>query len=161
MSDSAGIPTLTGEAAAAVAHRGGHVQIIASAGSGKTETVSQRVAALVAEGVEPSEIVAFTFTERAAEELKMRIRARVEHFAGAAAADRLGTMYVGTIHGYCFQMLTSSVSVYENYGVLDDKQQVAFLQRQSGRLELKGLDPGNRLFAGLKAFQKIARRDRK
>jgi DNA helicase-2/ATP-dependent DNA helicase PcrA len=45
-----GIPTLEGEAANAVAHRGGHLQIIAAAGSGKTEVVSQRVAALIAEG---------------------------------------------------------------------------------------------------------------
>jgi len=42
-----GIPGLEGEAAAAVAHRGGHVQIIAAAGSGKTEVVSQRVASLL------------------------------------------------------------------------------------------------------------------
>jgi len=64
------IPNLEGDAADAVSHRGGHIQIIASAGSGKTETVSQRIAGLVAEGVAPSEIVAFTFTEKAAEELK-------------------------------------------------------------------------------------------
>ena len=42
------------------------MQIIASAGSGKTEVVSQRVADLLAEGVRPDAIVAFTFTERAA-----------------------------------------------------------------------------------------------
>lgn len=92
-----GIPTLEGDALAAVRHRGGHLQIIASAGSGKTETVSQRIATLVAEGVDPSEIVAFTFTEKAAEELKARVRDRVEIFAGKSAADKLGNMYVGTI----------------------------------------------------------------
>ena len=46
------IPTLIGEAKKAVEHRGSHLQIIASAGSGKTETVSQRVASLIAEGVD-------------------------------------------------------------------------------------------------------------
>ena len=103
------IPKLDGEAAAAVAHRGSHIQIIASAGSGKTETVSQRVAKLIEEGIEPAEIVAFTFTTRAADELKERIRARVIKFAGQEKADRLGNMYVGTIHGYCFQMLQTYV----------------------------------------------------
>src|SRR5436190_19880040 len=91
------IPVLEGEAAAAVAHRGGHVQIIAAAGSGKTEVVSQRVAALIEDGEPPESIVAFTFTEKAAAELKERIRQRVTAKWGPSATDRLGRLYVGTI----------------------------------------------------------------
>lgn len=72
-----GVPVLAGAALQAVQHRGSHVQIIASAGSGKTEVVSQRVVELLAEGVAPEAIVAFTFTERAAEELKNRITDRI------------------------------------------------------------------------------------
>ena len=71
-------PTLSGAALDAVRHRGSHVQIIASAGSGKTEVVSQRVVDLLAERVPPAGIVAFTFTDRAAAELKERITDRVE-----------------------------------------------------------------------------------
>ena len=44
------IPALEGDAAVAVEHEGTHIQIIAAAGSGKTEVVSQRVAALIAKG---------------------------------------------------------------------------------------------------------------
>lgn len=44
------VPTLEGDALAAAKHRGGHLQIIASAGSGKTEVVSQRVARLLSDG---------------------------------------------------------------------------------------------------------------
>ncbi|MBQ1027477.1 UvrD-helicase domain-containing protein [Micromonospora sp. C95] len=58
---------------------------MASAGSGKTEVVSQRVADLLAEGVSPESIVAFTFTARAAEELKNRI---VQPSAAAGASIR-------------------------------------------------------------------------
>lgn len=47
-----------------VAYRGGDLQVIACAGSGKTESISRRVAALINEGAEPASIVAFTFTER-------------------------------------------------------------------------------------------------
>ena len=54
-------------------HRHGHLQVVACAGAGKTEAISRRVAALIKEGVEPSQIVAFTFTDRAAEGLKTRI----------------------------------------------------------------------------------------
>jgi DNA helicase-2/ATP-dependent DNA helicase PcrA len=60
-----GAPRLEGEAADAVKYRGGHLQIIAAAGSGKTEAVAQCVADLLADGVSLSGIVAFTFTERA------------------------------------------------------------------------------------------------
>jgi hypothetical protein len=63
-------PRLRGAALDAVDHRGTHLQLIAAAGSGKIEVASQGAAHLLAEGVPPRAIVAFTFTERAADELK-------------------------------------------------------------------------------------------
>ena len=147
------IPFLEGDAKKAVEHRGGHLQIIASAGSGKTETVAQRVASLVAEGIDPSSIVAFTFTERAAEELKARIRARVVHFAGEDTADKLGTMYVGTIHGFCYQLLTTYVGRFESFDVIDENQLAAFVQRQSNLLKIKDLDSSGTLFKGINKFR--------
>ncbi len=82
-------PELTGSARDAVRYRNGHLQIIAAAGSGKTEVVSQRVADLLADGLPADSIVAFTFTERAAEELGNRIAHRVEDRLGVGALDRL------------------------------------------------------------------------
>src|SRR5258707_11028627 len=105
-------PELMGDALAAVRHRGSHLQIIASAGSGKTEVVSQRVADLLADGVPPRGIVAFTFTERAAEELKNRIARRVEERLGTTAVDLLGSLFVGTIHAYCFRLLQRHVALF-------------------------------------------------
>src|SRR3954466_8319428 len=105
-------PVLEGQAAAAVAHRGGPVQIIAAAGSGKTEVVSQRVASLLADGEPPESILAFTFTEKAAAERKERIRERVTVTQGAGASDQLGRLFVGTIHAYCFRMLQTYVPRY-------------------------------------------------
>lgn len=87
-------PVLRGQAAAAVKHRGSHLQIIAAAGSGKTEVVSQRVASLLADGVPADGIVAFTFTERAAAELKERIAQRVEERSGREMLDRIGGLFV-------------------------------------------------------------------
>ena len=147
------IPKLEGEARKAVDHRGGHLQIIASAGSGKTETVAQRVASLVTDGEEPSSIVAFTFTERAAEELKNRIRARVVHYAGKEIADKLGSMYVGTIHGFCYQLLTTYVGRFESFDVIDENQLAAFVQRQSSMLKVKELDASGTLFKGINIFR--------
>src|SRR4051812_17630238 len=98
-----------------VNHRGVDLQVIACAGSGKTESISRRVASLIAEGAEPSSIVAFTFTERAANELKGRITRRVAETMGLAFRDRLGPMFVGTIHAYCFRVLQDHVPQYGNY----------------------------------------------
>jgi DNA helicase II / ATP-dependent DNA helicase PcrA len=145
-------PILTGAALEAVRHRGGHVQIIAGAGSGKTEVVAQRVADILADGLPADSIVAFTFTERAAEELKDRIAMRVEDRLGRKALDHLNGLFVGTIHAYCFRLLQQRVPRYETYDVLDENQLTAFLSREAGRLDVRQLDDSNRLFASIAAF---------
>jgi len=122
-----------------VDHRGTDLQVIACAGSGKTESISRRVAALIAEGAEPASIVAFTFTERAAGELKERITRRVAEQMGLAFRDRLGQMFVGTIHAYCFRILQNHVPRYGNYDVLDEHRHAGFLSREFRRLGLTRL----------------------
>jgi DNA helicase-2/ATP-dependent DNA helicase PcrA len=115
------------------------VQIIACAGSGKTEVVAQRVADLLADGADARSIIAFAFTERAAEELKARISARVEQRLGMAAIDKLGAAFVGTIHAYCFRLLQQYVPTYETYDVLDERRLTAFLCRVTPKLGLKDI----------------------
>ncbi|HEU0249411.1 MAG TPA: UvrD-helicase domain-containing protein, partial [Solirubrobacteraceae bacterium] len=148
------VPVLEGDALEAVRFRGGHVQIIAGAGSGKTEVVAQRIVELLADGALAESIVAFTFTERAARELKERIVERVEQRLGGGALDRLNRLFVGTIHAYCFRLLQQHVGHYETYDVLDENQLTAFLSREANRLGVRQLDEGNRLFASIAAFLK-------
>jgi DNA helicase-2/ATP-dependent DNA helicase PcrA len=147
-------PVLEGQSRIAADHRGSHVQIIASAGSGKTEVVSQRVVGLLAEGVSAREIVAFTFTERAAKELKSRIATRLEQKLGVEAVDQLSGLYVGTIHGYCFQFLQQYVPKYETFDVLDESQHVAFLCREASHLNIKSVVASNKLFEAIDIFNK-------
>ena len=144
-------PQLEGEAAAAVSYRGGHLQIIAGAGSGKTEVVAQRVASLLADGEPPSSIVAFTFTERAAASLKSRIEQRAASRIGQEVLNRFNGMFVGTIHAYCFRILQQYVSRYENCDVLDDHRLTAFLTRYD---RVIGIRPhvDSRLFKGIGIF---------
>ena len=125
-----------------VSYRGGHLQVIACAGSGKTEAISRRIAALVGESVAPDSIVAFTFTERAAEELKARIVLRVAEQLGEETKGRLSSMFVGTIHGYCLRLLQSYVPKYGDYDVLDPNQHAALLSREHKRLNLASLGIG-------------------
>ena len=147
-------PQLQGDALAAVKHRGSNLQIIASAGSGKTEVVSQRVAQLITDEEAPRSIVAFTFTERAAAELKERVALRVEGLLGRQALDALTGLYVGTIHAYCFRILQQYAPRFETYDVLDDSRLTAFLSREANRLGIKSLDPQARLFAAISNFRR-------
>jgi len=143
-------PKLEGDAAAAVSYRGGHLQIISSAGSGKTEVVAQLVASRRREGVPPDGSVAFTFTGRAARSLKTRIEKRVAAQMGSEVLDRLNGMFVGTIHSYCFRVLQLYVPKYETFDVLDDNRLTAFLSRRAKDLGVEQLE-GNH-FGAIAAF---------
>jgi DNA helicase II / ATP-dependent DNA helicase PcrA len=119
----------------AIAHASGNLQLIACAGSGKTEVVAQRVVNLLrpvtegGAGCEPGNIVAFTFTEKAAAELKERIHARCQEQLGTTIG--LADLYVGTIHGYCLDLLKSEVAEYLKFEVLNEVQLSLFVDRHS------------------------------
>lgn len=103
-----------------------NLQIIACAGSGKTEFVSTRIAFLVAEHMaDPANIVAFTFTERAAQELKFRIRSKIRELIGHQ--PDIGDLYVGTIHSFCYELLKEFVPGYRAFDVLDEGMRYSFI----------------------------------
>src|SRR5207253_10557376 len=80
-------------------------------------------------GCTPASIVAFTFTKKAAAELKDRIHQRCRAEFGTVTG--LAEMYVGTIHGYCLELLKSDVPAYMKYEVLNEVQQRLFVDRHS------------------------------
>ncbi|MCB0012430.1 MAG: ATP-dependent helicase, partial [Anaerolineales bacterium] len=109
-----------------------NLQIIACAGSGKTQVISRRIVEILSRGARPSEIVAFTFTEKAAGELKDRIDRLCLDILGSNQG--LGDMFVGTIHGYCLSLLQSPpLYKYLKYSILDDIQQRLLIDRHSTR----------------------------
>ena len=124
---------LTASQQEAIAHSGHNLQLIACAGSGKTEVVARRVVHLLtpgrADSLEPRNIVAFTFTDKAAAELKERIVTRTREALG----DRpgLAEMFVGTIHAFCLELLKTETPKYLKYEVLNEVQQGLFVDRHS------------------------------
>jgi DNA helicase II / ATP-dependent DNA helicase PcrA len=103
----------------------GNIQIIACAGSGKTEFVSERIAfQLYYKIAKPEEIVAFTFTDKAAEELKFRVRSKIKELIGKQ--PDIGDMYIGTIHAFAFRLLQEYVPKYRAFDMLDEVSRMAF-----------------------------------
>ncbi len=111
--------------------RGAHIQIIACAGSGKTEALARRVAHLLAQEILPESIVAFTFTEKAAAELKQRIVDRSRQSCGASVVGTIGRMYVGTIHAYALQLLRTYLPRYAGYDLIEEDALHAWIARHS------------------------------
>jgi DNA helicase-2/ATP-dependent DNA helicase PcrA len=130
-------PSLTQAQRDAIAHRDGHLQLIACAGSGKTEVVARRVAQLLGPGadgsppLEPRNLVAFTFTDKAGAELKARIVARVAEAHGELPG--LAEMFVGTIHAFCLDLLQRESPEFLKYAVLDEVRQKLLVERHPRR----------------------------
>ncbi len=131
---------LTPEQARAVAFGDGNLLLIACAGSGKTETVTRRIARLVVDGADPASIVAFTFTDRAAGEMASRVRG---HLCDPAPGQAdLAGLYVGTIHAYCSQRLREVSPKYRSFDLLDDAMRPLFCRRHYADLGLEQLLDG-------------------
>lgn len=108
------------------------LQIIACAGSGKTQVISQRISAILAKpGVSPGNVIAFTFTEKAAAELKERTLSIVEREVGDVMG--LAEMYIGTMHGYCLDLLQRLVPEKFKFSVLTDITAQLFVDRYSSK----------------------------
>lgn len=110
-----------------------NLRIIACAGSGKTSTVAEKVAYLLNPrnqlGVEPKNIIAFTYTEKAAAELKHKILKLVKESEDLKDIKGMADMYVGTIHGWCLKALQENEYMYQKFSVLNDVKLRLFVDK--------------------------------
>jgi DNA helicase-2/ATP-dependent DNA helicase PcrA len=133
------------------------VLVVAGAGSGKTEVMARRIAWWIGvEKVPRERVVAFTFTERAAEEMKFRIRNWLQRITGEGEEVAFGGMYVGTIHGFCLAKIREYwPDEYHNFDILDEGARASLILRgYNGLLGLRALQNDLRVgqFATVRAF---------
>jgi ATP-dependent exoDNAse (exonuclease V) beta subunit len=119
----------TPEQAAAIEIAGRDVLLEAGAGTGKTGVMVDRYCRLVCdEGVSPDAVLAFTFTDKAAAELRRRIRAELARRAGGGSEragellGQVGSAWITTIHGFCNRLLSGhpvAAGIDPGFRVLD------------------------------------------
>lgn len=112
----------------AIEHPVDNLQIISGAGAGKTQILGEKVVNLISSyGLKPEEIVVLTFTNKAASEIKNRVRklyrTKFNHEIG------LDDMFIGTIHSWCLELIKENMPEYLKYDLLDGMGQYLFIQR--------------------------------
>jgi DNA helicase-2/ATP-dependent DNA helicase PcrA len=119
------LDTLNPEQREAVLHIRGPLLILAGAGSGKTRVITSRIAYLIGDGhAEPHEILAVTFTNKAAEEM----RTRVENLLGSEC----GRMWVSTFHSLCARLLrreAPAIGLSRDFVIYDSSDQLTVIKQ--------------------------------
>lgn len=112
----------------AVEHTSGPLLLLAGAGSGKTKTLTHRIANLIAhEGVWPDEVLAVTFTNKAAREMRERLATLLDQ-----PNTRSFMSWMGTFHGICVRLLKidgQSIGVPKNFVIYDEDDRVGLIKK--------------------------------
>ena len=118
--------TWTDEQRRAIERRDGDLLLDAGAGSGKTSVLVERFArAVIDDGVDVSAVLAITFTEKAAAELRDRIRGRLRELGAIDQARATEGAFISTIHGFCARVLRAAAltaGLDPGFVVLDAEQ---------------------------------------
>lgn len=127
---------LTDDQYSAVVDNSRHILCLACAGSGKSRTLAYKIAYLVSQGESPESIVAFTFTEKAAESIKRRV-AEALHQLGLPE-NYIGAMFIGTLDSFCQKLLGDIDAKYRQYDILDGNGLILFIMSRFWKLGFKG-----------------------
>ena len=115
------VDDLTPSQRAAVEHFEGPLLVVAGPGSGKTRVITRRIARLIEQGVHPREILAITFTNKAARVMSERVQALLPRMF----------VWVSTFHRFCARLLrehSSVVGLASNYSIYDVSDQLTLLK---------------------------------
>lgn len=126
---------LTPEQHKAVLDNSKNILCLACAGSGKSRTLAYKIAYLVSKGASPESIVAFTFTQKAAESIKRRVAEALRKFE--LPENYIGAMFIGTIDSFCQKLLGNIDASYRQYDILDQNGLFLFVMSRLYRIGIK------------------------
>ena len=118
---------------AAINYSATNLKVLAGAGAGKTRVVEEIIAKKISEGMDPSELIVCTFTDKAALELRVRIQQRLKQLNGAIGVAEIT---LGTIHGICMRLLQEYTDKYGDYSVLETMKNIHFINRYFKQIEM-------------------------
>lgn len=123
----------------------GPLLILAGAGSGKTKTLTHRIANLIAHGTPPQDILAVTFTNKAAGEMRDRLWTLLGD-SSAEKAPRTFMPFMGTFHGICVKLLhieADAINLDSNFVIYDAEDQISLIKRiiKDLKIDNKALKP--------------------
>ena len=124
----------------------GPVLILAGAGTGKTRVITYRIAHLVNEGVLPHQILAVTFTNKAAREMKERVGSLIRKRKSGEARDEAGGPTICTFHSLGARLLRQHIEVFgykKNFVIYSESEQLAAVKKILSHISAKGeaIDP--------------------
>ena len=126
----------------AVLHTDGALLIVAGAGAGKTKTITHRIVHLIETGVVPNEILAITFTNKAAKEMRDRVSSLIKKSGAVAGADTFyNKPFVSTFHSLGVHILREKgehIDVPKNFTILDQTETLATIKEA---IKAQNLDP--------------------
>ncbi|MBU1292425.1 UvrD-helicase domain-containing protein [Patescibacteria group bacterium] len=118
----------------------GPVLVIAGPGSGKTRCLTHRIAHLIEQGVAPNNILAVTFTNKAAQEMRERVAQLTKSRpARNASHSEAGKSDIGTFHATCLQILRhqiDKIGYQKNFTIYDDTDQLALIKQITKNLQI-------------------------
>lgn len=127
--------SLTPEQRAAATDPAADVLVIACAGSGKSRTLAYRIAWLISQGADPASIVAFTFTNNAAESIRRRVATALSSVG--RPGTEVGKIRIGTIHSFCRQLLVEADARYRQFDTIDQNGLKLFLMSRYPQLGIQ------------------------
>ena len=125
----------------------GPVLILAGAGTGKTRVITHRIAHMVAEGIPPSQILAVTFTNKAAREMQERVSELLPKAKRAKKGEKAERPTVCTFHSLCVRILRRHIEKLgykKGFVIFDYSDQIGAIKKILSHLSSKGekSDPG-------------------
>lgn len=126
---------LTDDQYEAVVDESKHILCLACAGSGKSRTLAYKIAYIISKGEAPESIIAFTFTEKAAESIKRRVAEALRKFG--LPENYIGAMFIGTLDSFCQKLLGDINAKYRQYDILDRNGLILFLMSRFFQIGLK------------------------